>query len=70
MLKRVRITPEDYRKYLFIGEKGVKIDSSKSHEELIRKDIEQGTKEMHKLLPKTSGNKGQKPRRGRKIGGR
>lgn len=68
MLKR--ITPKDYRTSLFIGGKGVEIDSSKSKEELIRKDIEQGTQEMHKLLPKTSGNKGQKPRRGRKIGGR
>lgn len=65
-----RITPKDYREHLFIGGKGVRIDSSKSQEESIRKDIKQGIKEMHKLLPKTSGNKGPKPHRGRKIGGR
>ena len=68
MLKR--ITPKDYRERLYIGGEGVEIDSSKSQEELIRKDIEQGTQEMHKLLPKTSGIKGQRPRRVRKIGGR
>lgn len=67
MLKR--ITPKDYRERLYIGGEGVEIDSSKSQEELIRKDIEQGTQEMHKLLPIISGNKGPKQHRGIEIGG-
>ena len=64
-----RITPKDYRERLYIGGEGVKIDTSKSKEELIRKDIEQGTQEMHKLLPKISGNKGPIQHRGIEIGG-
>jgi len=67
MLKR--ITPKGYRRSLFIGEKGVEIDLSKSREDEIRKYVKQGIKEMKILLPETSGNKGPKPHRGIEIGG-
>ena len=44
MLKRIKLTPEDYRNSLFIWGDGVTVDTTKSREEEILEQVEKGTK--------------------------